>query len=102
MKIDRDLLAACVERAGFMKGARIAEFIVAWGIAEAELGHEIGIEEFGAWWREKDLRTAYRRLAEMRAAFPEAVSPHDLVDVQTHRPERRRAAVGRSGALPGQ
>lgn len=71
MKIDTKLIGSCVQRAGYVKGARIAEFVTAWVVAEALQGRPLdGPEEFAREWR-GNRRTAYRRLAEFRSAFPE-------------------------------
>lgn len=70
MNVDNDLILVCVQRAGYLAGPRLALFVAEWALAEAELG-EIGPEEFNEWWRAGSKRTVYRRLAELREAFPE-------------------------------
>jgi len=76
--VDRDVLVACVERAGPMKGARLAMFVSEWAIAETELGHEIGPEEFSDWWQARSRRTVYRRLSEYRTAFDGSDKPSEM------------------------
>jgi hypothetical protein len=59
---------------------RLVVFIHEWAMCEAELGERVGIERFGEWSRSR--RTAYRRLAEFREAFPElgdAGTPSNLI-----------------------
>lgn len=78
IRVDGELVGACVARVGWRKGAQLAEFLSAWAIAEAELEHEVGIEEFSTWWS-SSRRTAYNRMTLFREAFPEADSPGDVV-----------------------
>ncbi len=64
------MLGLCVQRLGYRRGARVAEFIGEWEVCVRKHGREVGAEEFVAWW--KDSRaTTYRRLVEFREAFPE-------------------------------
>ena len=49
---------------------RQVTFIHQWAMAEIEVGHPIGIEEFATNWAESRM-TAYRRLDEFRKTFPE-------------------------------
>ncbi len=78
----RTVLELCVARAGLLKGAKLAEFVCAWAIATRSVGHTLGIEEFSEWWAEGySRRTAYNRLREFRAVFPEFETPHVLAAV---------------------
>ena len=64
-------MAIVVDRTGWgLTSMRQVTFIHQWAMAEGELGHRIGIEEFGAVWGQS-VRTAYRRLDEFRRLFPE-------------------------------
>lgn len=74
----RTLLELCVARAGLIKGAKLAEFIASWAIATGGLGHEPGVREFAEWWRLRSPRTAFNRLRDFRAAFPEYDTPGPL------------------------
>jgi hypothetical protein len=67
----RELLVACLERAGYRGGMRLALFIHSWATVEADRGHRINPEEFGDYWGHGTKRTAYNRLDEFRRAFPE-------------------------------
>jgi len=71
VRIDSQLIGACVERAGWIKGPLLAKFCGEWAIAECELGHQVGPEEFSRWWKDATPRTAYRQLALLRKSFPE-------------------------------
>jgi hypothetical protein len=66
-----ELLNVCVVRRGVWRGALLADFVHSWAIAECEAGHKVGIEEYGRSWASVSRRTAYRRLSEFRATFPE-------------------------------
>lgn len=69
-----EVLALCIDRLGYVKGARLAEFIVEWEMWLRARGEDLGTEDFAAWW--KDSRaTTYRRLDDFRRAFPE-LGPH--------------------------
>jgi hypothetical protein len=89
VKVDPTVTAMCIERAGWLKGARIAEFVTAWSIAENELGHDPTVEEFAKWWAGSK-RAAYYRLADFREAFPEADTPRDLFRAQKETVRRRQ------------
>jgi hypothetical protein len=74
-----DLIASVLVRGGGWRNTiKLASFVFDWVMLEGELGREVGIEEFGQSWSERNRRTAYRRLAEFRKAFPECSTPHDL------------------------
>jgi hypothetical protein len=73
-----EVLALCVDRLGYRRGARVAEFIGEWEVCVRQLGHAVSTDEFAAWWRESRA-TAYRRLAEFRESFPE-LGPHGKPD----------------------
>lgn len=70
MRDRASLLALCIDRGGYLRGARVAEFIAEWEVAVRKHGRDIGVEEFARWWKDS-YRTAYRRLADFRAMFPE-------------------------------
>jgi hypothetical protein len=70
VRIDTELLAECVTRAGWLRGPRIASYAAQWAILQADLHREPTSDEFGAYW-EISRRTAFRRLSEFREAFPE-------------------------------
>lgn len=71
------LTAAVLSRVPGWRGLRMVAFMQSWAIAESNIGHAITIEEFGAWWRDGSLRTAYRRLAEFREAFAPLDTPSE-------------------------
>ena len=81
-RIDNNLLALCIQRAGWRKGVQVAQFVMEWAICAEDLGHDPGIEEFSAWWRDGSRRTAYRRMEAFREAFPEATSPGDIATAE--------------------
>lgn len=78
------LLQQAVERAGTVKGARAAEMVATWALAEASLGHELGagegghlsaaIREYSRYWKQSE-RTTWRELNRFRQVFPEQESP---------------------------
>jgi hypothetical protein len=74
MKVRADsrtaVLGVCVERGGYLRGARVAQFIFEWEVAVRALKRDITAEEFADWWK-VGATTAYRRLAEYRKLFPE-------------------------------
>lgn len=75
------LIGVCVDRGGYRRGARVAEFVMEWEVAVRKHAGPVGIEEFARWWRESRM-TAYRRLAEFRELFPELgqeATPNDLM-----------------------
>lgn len=84
---DRDVMSDCVAAAGYLQGPKLAVFILLWGRAERDIGRRVGIEEFGEWCEHDTLwttRTAYRKLAQFRSAFPqlgEHATPGDVVRV---------------------
>jgi hypothetical protein len=85
------MMGLCVDRAGFRRGARLAEFITEWEMCVRAHAGPIGIEEFAHWWKDSP-RTAYRRLKDFRAVFPELGAhgtPQDLM-----RPLLARLAAG--------
>lgn len=65
-------------RAGLLKGARVAQYILQWAIASRDLGHAPSAEEYAEWWSESE-RTSYRRQAEFRAAFEGLDDPAPIV-----------------------
>jgi len=77
-----EVLDLCVKRGGWRKGPLVAEFCAEWLLAERELGPDMLPEAFGEWWKDRDVRTAYRRIAAFRELFPELgeqAYPRDLV-----------------------
>lgn len=76
-----ELLALCVDRRGFVRGALLAEFITEWELAVRSHGGPVGVEEFAHWWKDSP-STAYRRLRDFRKTFPELGeqgTPNDLL-----------------------
>lgn len=65
-----DVLTLCVNRGGYRKGRRVAQFIFEWELAMRGCGHDLTTEEFANWWR-IGAATPYRRLSEFRELFPE-------------------------------
>lgn len=65
-----EVLALCVNKGGYRRGRRVAQFIAEWELAVRDHGRGLSAEEFARWWRESPA-TAYRRLAEFRELFPE-------------------------------
>lgn len=63
------LMGACIERAGFRKGVRLASWVVQYATAKRELGDDATIEQGAEFWHE-GRATWTRRHAEWRAAFP--------------------------------
>ena len=81
MRDRKDLLQVCIQRGGYRKGAQVAEFILEWEIAVRKHVGPINISEFARWWKDSE-RTAYRRLEDYRALFPELgphATPQDLM-----------------------
>lgn len=74
MRDRAQLIAVCIERGGYLRGARMAEFITEWEVAVRKHGRAIGIEEFAHYWK-ASYRTAYRRLADFRELFGDVYGP---------------------------
>jgi hypothetical protein len=75
------MIAECIDRGGYRRGGRIAEFITEWEVAVRKTGGPLTTDEVAAWWRQSR-PTAYRRLGEFRQAWPELGAhgfPHDLM-----------------------
>lgn len=69
---------------------RLVVFVHEWAMAEAQLGERIGVERFAA-WSSDSTRTAYRRLADFREAFPELGehgTPSNMIVWRDGRPAR--------------
>jgi hypothetical protein len=87
-----EVLALCVNRGGYRRGRKIAQFIAEWELAVRSNGAAIEVADFAEYWGDH-LATAYRRLAEFREAFPELGEhgkPDDLM-----RPLLRSLSRGR-------
>jgi hypothetical protein len=94
----RTLLEAAVMRVGLLKGPRVVAFMVAWSIAERELGHEPTLAEYREWWNESE-RTAYREQALFRECFPGESTPSRLMAVLAEAWDERRGVRG-LGSVP--
>jgi hypothetical protein len=70
VQVDEQLVGACIARAGWRRGPRIALFMGEWALVEHEAGRELGMEEFVE-LAPMSRATAYRRVQEFRDAFPE-------------------------------
>jgi hypothetical protein len=89
----RTLLEVCVARAGLRKGALIAEYIIEWTLCTADVGHEPSANEVAQWWKASE-RTAWRRLAAFKAAFPEFDNPAPLARQLIAEAAKRRIGEG--------
>jgi hypothetical protein len=96
----RTLLELAVARVGLLKGPRVVTFMVAWSIAERELGHEPTLHEYREWWNESE-RTAYREQALFRECFPDETTPSRLMAALASAWDERRGVRG-LGAVPAQ
>lgn len=77
-----ELVLACLERVGGMRGVRLASFVNDWAIEELAVGREITPLEFANSWSAGKRATAYVRLNEFRVAFGElgpSATPHHLI-----------------------
>lgn len=80
MRERKSLLRLCVDRAGSnLKGARMAAFIVAWGLARDALGRVPSVEEYAEWWGQPR-RTAFEEQAAFREVFAPLQTPDPLLD----------------------
>jgi len=78
VKGDSRLAAAYAVVGGTPKASRVAAFVALWATALIDLDVDVlGIEEYGEWASEST-RTAYRRLADFRALWPEYDTPNEL------------------------
>lgn len=81
MSTRSEVLALCIERAGYRRGAQVCQFVWEWELYVRSTQSPGEIEAFSTWW--KDSRTtAYRRLVAFREAFPELGeqgTPNDLM-----------------------
>lgn len=73
--------AASIERGGILKGARAAEVIMSWAIAEQKLGHQLGggelsaaIREHAEFWRQTE-RTSWNELRRFHEVWPKSEEP---------------------------
>lgn len=75
------LLGICIDRGGYRRGGRVAQFIAEWEIAVRKHRGPISAEEMTAYWKESRA-TTYRRQQEFRELFPELgehATPQDLM-----------------------
>jgi hypothetical protein len=81
------LLELCVRQAGgdvhaLGRGARVCEFILAWAQATRDEGKPITMSGFCRYWGAGfPRRTAWRRLGEFRAVFPDEGTPQRFSEV---------------------
>jgi hypothetical protein len=90
VKVDPRVIDICIQRAGLRRGPFIAEFIATWAIYDAERersGQAPSVDAFSMWWRERTPRSAYKRLASFREAFPEYSTPSDMAVATVTAPE---------------
>lgn len=74
------LLELCVRRTGKrLSGARVAAFIVAWGVCRRDLGHSPTVEEYADWWRQSRAG-AFREQQAFREAFAPLQTPDPILD----------------------
>jgi hypothetical protein len=67
--------------------------MAAWDYAQRQVGHDIGIEEYAAWWKEAN-GTAYRHQALFRQAFPGETTPARLLGLADASWDQRKGIVG--------
>jgi hypothetical protein len=72
------VMEVLVRRAGWYAAFRASSFLVAWMIAEDDLGPTMSVEEYGEWWGQSRA-TAYRDLERWRRVVPEYGTPSALV-----------------------
>lgn len=67
----RALWKVVQQRMGFKQGARVLEFIMLWGLCQAELERPpVNVEEYVRWWEgEISTSTGYRQLRLFRECF---------------------------------
>lgn len=74
------LLELCLLRTGKpLKAARVAAFIVAWGVARNRLDGELTVQRYAEFWKQP-VRTAFREQAEFREVFGGLETPDALID----------------------
>jgi hypothetical protein len=39
------------KRVGFRRATRALEYVVSWGLATEDLGHEVSVSEYGVYWK---------------------------------------------------
>lgn len=93
------VLEVCLREGGVLKGTRVATYIAQWALCAHELGHEPGMEEFIAWWREPR-RTVYRQQREFREVFPSLQTPQVFVDLVGDLGGDRAAAIASLSKVP--
>jgi hypothetical protein len=89
---EESLLQFLIVRVGIFKAAKVAGYIVAWGLYSDSLadGEVPSVEGCGRWWR-RSRPSIYREHAVFRKAFPNEVNPERLWRaVQAQVVERRR------------
>jgi len=77
----RTLLEVCVARGGYVRGARVAQFIVEWTIAASDLGYQPSVNEFAHWWKDVSERTTWNRLRDFHRLFPEYANPAPIAEL---------------------
>lgn len=81
VRVDRkSLLVLCFERTGsHLKAAKVAAFVVAWGLARRDVGEEMTVEQYADWWKQP-IRSAYREQALFRETFAPLDTPDPILD----------------------
>lgn len=74
------LVELCVKRTGkHLAGARLAAFIVTWGVCRDKLGRTPSVEEYADWWGQP-YATAYREQQLFREAFAPLKTPDPVLE----------------------
>ncbi|HEY2572013.1 MAG TPA: hypothetical protein VGI27_11085 [Solirubrobacteraceae bacterium] len=86
LKPPNELVAAVVARDGLSRRTwRVITFVHEWAICEAEFGRHVTSTEF-AHWTVSSRKTAFNRLTDFRALFPEFSTPADMIRWPHERP----------------
>ena len=83
-KLDGSLFEYLIKKVGPINTRKVLGFMTAWGMVEADLGHEPTIEEYSVWWKQS-AATSYREKATLRECFPNESSPSRLNHLASER-----------------
>jgi len=76
----KPLFVLCLERSGsHLKAAKVAAFVVAWGLARQEFGDGMTVEQYADWWKQP-IRSAYREQSLFRETFAPLETPDAILD----------------------
>jgi hypothetical protein len=73
------LEVAYAKTRSYRKAARVAAFVVAWGVVRRELGRTPSVEEYAEYWKQSRA-TAFREQEAFREVFDRCDTPDLVLD----------------------